>query len=138
MGIGNVIKRLRLIRGYNQKYMASQLGISERQYNNIENEITVKVTEARKKRIAEILEIDSDLLREDGSVMLNFQSNVISGSKESASLGETELQSLDLLVKRIDFMEKQSEQDRGMIKELMQQLKMSRAIIDKFINLDEQ
>ena len=43
MNLGETIRKLRLIRGYNQKYMAAQLGISERQYSNIDFYDTTKL-----------------------------------------------------------------------------------------------
>ena len=134
MGIGNIIKRLRLIKGYNQKYMASQLGISERQYNNIENQITVKVTEARKKRIAEILEIDHELLKEDGTVVLSFQTNEITKNENGPLMKPTDLKAIDLLIKRIEFMEAQSQEDRATIKDLMNQIKENQSLIEKLLN----
>jgi transcriptional regulator with XRE-family HTH domain len=62
---GTVIRKYREMRNYSQKYVASQLGISQNAYSKIENNIT-QLTVHHVKQLAQILELPiTDLLKDE-------------------------------------------------------------------------
>jgi transcriptional regulator with XRE-family HTH domain len=62
---GTVIRRYREMKNYSQKYVASQMGISQNAYSKIENNLT-QLTVHHVKKLSEILQTPiSDLLRDE-------------------------------------------------------------------------
>ena len=62
---GAVIRRYRELKNYSQKYVATQMGISQNAYSKIENNMT-QLTVHHVKRLSEILQVPiSDLLRDE-------------------------------------------------------------------------
>lgn len=70
--INAIIRQIRLEKGFSQDYVAKKLGISQKAYSNIENNVT-QITLNRLKNIAEVMAIkvdiliNQDLLSADGS-----------------------------------------------------------------------
>jgi len=62
---GTVIRKYREMRNYSQKYVASQMGISQNAYSKIENNLT-QLTVHHVKQLAEILKVPmTDLLKDE-------------------------------------------------------------------------
>jgi transcriptional regulator with XRE-family HTH domain len=62
---GTVVRRYREMKNYSQKYVASQMGISQNAYSKIENNLT-QLTVHHVKQLSEILEVPmNDLLRDE-------------------------------------------------------------------------
>lgn len=55
--IGEKIRKIRSVKGYNQEYMAKRLSISQRSYSKLERG-EVKIDWGRINEVAEILEVD--------------------------------------------------------------------------------
>ncbi|GAA4328933.1 helix-turn-helix transcriptional regulator [Flaviaesturariibacter amylovorans] len=62
---GSAIRRYRELKNYSQKYVATQMGISQNAYSKIENNLT-QLTVHHVKQLSEILQVPvTDLLRDD-------------------------------------------------------------------------
>lgn len=64
--VGENIRKFRELRGYSQEYMAHELEITQSSYAKLEKQET-KLTIDRLQRIAEILEVDMNLLLNAGN-----------------------------------------------------------------------
>lgn len=75
MNIHHRIKSLRLSKNLTQDYVASKMGISQRQYSKIES-CDVKLDFDRLQKLSEIFEINlSDMLTEEQNQVNNFNNN---------------------------------------------------------------
>ncbi len=75
MNIHHRIKSLRLSKNLTQDYVASKMGISQRQYSKIET-CDVKLDFERLQKLSEIFEINlSDMLTEEQNQVNNFNNN---------------------------------------------------------------
>lgn len=75
MDVGKNIKQLRELKNYSQTYMAQQLGISQRQYSNIESNVN-NITISQVEKIATILNISiSKILELNAETIFNNQSH---------------------------------------------------------------
>jgi transcriptional regulator with XRE-family HTH domain len=75
MNIHERIKAIRLSKNYTQDYVASQMGISQRQYSKIES-CEVKIDFDRLKKLSEIFDINlSEMLSDDNKQVNNFNNN---------------------------------------------------------------
>ncbi len=69
---GLVIKKYREMRNYSQKYVASQMGLSQNAYSKIENNIT-GLTVHHVKELSRILEVPiADLLKDEFEIHKPF------------------------------------------------------------------
>ena len=69
---GHVIKKYREMRNYSQKYVATQMGMSQNAYSKIENNIT-GLTVQHVKELSKILEVPiTDLLNDDFEIHKPF------------------------------------------------------------------
>lgn len=75
MNTGNSIKKIRELKNLKQEYVATQLGISQQQYSEIErNKVDIK--ESRLREIAQILEVKpEDILTFDDRQVFNIFEN---------------------------------------------------------------
>lgn len=115
MELGRLIQKVRSVKGYTQEYMAQKLGITQKQYSNMEAGAS-KISNERKEKIAQLLEIDVatlDELAKEG-VNFNFTNNKITNGGLNISKQDEAI--FGLLSKRIEFLE-------GQVNNLQQQLK---------------
>ena len=83
MHIGNNIKKIRELKGYDQKYMAKQLGVSQSYYSKLESK-EENITVEQVNKVANVLEVSLfDLLAFDEKYVFHFNEKV---SKTSCGL----------------------------------------------------
>jgi transcriptional regulator with XRE-family HTH domain len=81
--IGNKIRKIRELKNYTQKYMADQLGISQKAYSNIENDET-DLSISRLSQIALILDLEiADILNFDKKDILKGHYNIQRGNNNT-------------------------------------------------------
>lgn len=110
---------------YSQEYMASQLGISQPAYANLENGET-KLNTKRLEKIAKILEVDMIDLLEGNTTVNNFNNN----ADNSYSVGIVE----NLYQDNKDYAEKIIKQLESDKKQLQKDNERLLAIIEKMLN----
>lgn len=111
--LGLKIRKVREIRNISQDYIANKLGISQSAYSSIENGRT-KINDSKLKLISEILEVDSDIIK-------NFNEQVVFNSCSQSGFSNVyNIQSIEkiqelyekLIIEkdnRISFLEKELE-----------------------------
>jgi transcriptional regulator with XRE-family HTH domain len=69
---GSKITAIREARGFDQKYMATKLGILQSAYSKIENDSKVKVDENLLQKIAEVLGVSVTDIKSATPIVMNF------------------------------------------------------------------
>lgn len=87
MNIGEKIRKLRNLRGYNEEYLANKLGMSQNNYSKIELG-KVKITLDRIEEIAQVLDIDPIKLIEFDDTLV-FNNNNQSGGNSANVINES-------------------------------------------------
>ena len=66
-------------------------------------------------------------------VIISFHNNEITDSNNGLT-NTSDLKTIDLLIKRIEFMEKQAQEDRASIRDLITTLSENQTMIKKLVN----
>ena len=72
---GNKIQTIRTLRGYSQEYMATKLGIAQTTYSKLERDETKKIDDELLKKIAQVLGVPEEELKNIVPIVMNFQVN---------------------------------------------------------------
>jgi transcriptional regulator with XRE-family HTH domain len=96
---GSILRLYRSICGYNQKFIANVVGLSERQWNNIENEVTPNVSQNTLQLAAAALNIPIETIKVGIIMVVNIKANVITELPADTP-------SVNAMVLRIEILEK--------------------------------
>ncbi|MFN7911835.1 MAG: helix-turn-helix domain-containing protein [Bacteroidota bacterium] len=123
MDIGSNIKKIRELKNFNQNYVATALGISQKSYSNIEkskNKITIeliqKIAEVLNVSFSKIVELNTEVIlnnynQKGGIGQINTSSNQNAMADNTMELFEKILlekdKQIELLKKTIDLLESQ-------------------------------
>lgn len=122
--IGENIRKHREFKGFNQEYMAHELGINQSSYAKIEKENT-KLTVDRLQRIAEVLEV------EVSSLLNSSKQNVFNQTNEKESNGSVYGYIENLHIENKEITEKLLQSKDELIKKLEEQIGLLQNLIEK-------
>lgn len=122
MIIGEKIRKLRNLRGYNEEYLAKKLGMSQNNYSKIELG-KVKITLDRIEEIAQVLEIDPIKLIEFDDTLV-FNNNNQSGGNSANVINQSLSKKLiEFYENRILHLENEIESFKNLIEEMRKEQK---------------
>ena len=108
---GEKIRMFRLLRGFDQNYMANKLDISQNAYSRMETNITKKISVDVLSKIAEVLGISIvDLQSQMPIIIQNHQSNLgTQGNGNTINFYESQKELMDKLLASKDALIKNQE-----------------------------
>ena len=108
---GEKIRMFRLLRGFDQNYMANKLDISQNAYSRMETNITKKISDDVLSKIAEVLGISIvDLQSQMPIIIQNHQSNLgTQGNGNTINFYESQKELMDKLLASKDALIKNQE-----------------------------
>lgn len=129
---GSKITSIRLARGYTQEYVADKAGINQRTYSRIEKDAKVKVEDELLEKIAAVLGVSLEDIKNPMPIVMTFHHSPYSGqinsqeNKSDTAIVDTMKEQLQLIREQNEILKEESKQKNKIIEQLMQLLEVKK------------